>query len=833
MPIIDFELFGFRFINGSLDADDPKREQNTNVHVYEEPKPITQAPSPSGLSLGDRLIPKGIGVLEQISYNAESKTISPAIVYSYLFLDSIKPKNFLPYANPRYLVYKQLEFFAPVPYTPGYGIEPDFGYYPAEEQIRYAGQARSGLTVLEQPKPVLAYIWSQSYRHLQAAKTKQYQPAAMFYGANAQIGYQSEQQKFPAARAIHLNAGAKPKALEALVAGAEIRAAHTPRMQIYATQFAYLAHLHGIWARPLPKPDAGLKLDSIVQAYSTPKSPHHEIKTYQNSKSQQSTDNINAAKARSAAATAYAQNFVPYSSYASRNYDMPLLLIRILSNPNSGFWLNPSFYAGFIGKIKDFESKTNSHEAKEESEYRKKEGKLQEENENPVHDDYSIPIQRKIPNVEKKESGEAENTTRHDDARKKNGVQPDDAVNSGSGYNPSSQKARYRTSKMSYAAAIGMGLLGLAALAPMKLMEARKAYAAEAIHLSSATIDNVVAPAAHAPEIKKETDFTHQFKDGMSSLLKQFEQLYDGVGMIIRYNKTGEQFAYSNGKSSDNKKPKPAPSIDKLGIIIAAQYYIQHGLLDPKKPIDFNPISDKDIILEREVSDYPIFNGTKKTFYYNEDLRPLVIRDSVNTATNLVLKFIGEGDIYRGIRRVNHTLEILGIKGVKIEVPYNRIFEYEKNTATEAGAEELARFVLQGEKLKPEYLNPIKEDMENERWMKVFRDMLPGVKSGTKVTIYKRGIGFVAYLDDYSIAFLANDANEQLFSDKATSAKHLGQELYKSGSDAIKGNDAREAEERIVNPIFIESSRKFEEIFKFLGQHLFKITYQQPNTKPA
>ena len=150
-----------------------------------------------------------------------------------------------------------------------------------------------------------------------------------------------------------------------------------------------------------------------------------------------------------------------------------------------------------------------------------------------------------------------------------------------------------------------------------------------------------------------------------------------------------------------------------------------------------------------------------------------------------------------------------------------KLFEYTKNTATTEAIERLMGYILKGKYLKPEYSSPIKEDLQNERWMKAFRDKLQGVTSGTKVHIHKHGTGFAAYLGDYTVAVSFDGSKTELYTDEARSAKHLLQELNEIN------------EKRVAKPIYTTSNHEFGEIFNLLGKHLFKLTYQQPYKKAA
>jgi beta-lactamase class A len=842
LPHIDFGIFAFgienlKIFNSPLDGSGTKREKVDYDFKTEEPLPETQAAVPSQLSLEDFIVPGLAGILEKKAFFVTSASLTPPItIFDYLFfgLNSQIAKS-----APKYLVYRSLEF--PTQNYAPYALPQNDADYQSQATYEYE-----------------AALPAQRETTFQTAETRLYAlpliaPDDFFAG---RLYHQPD---------IARNYDMPKHAMAAL------------DDKFWQRSSSFLGNFS---KEMLKSVNLDAKIPQMTDAYANPpkyapiKNPKHAldvivVKTPDVKPLSFSTYQINiqtqvppraAGKedigliARANFYASQNQQKAVYNKTGQPNYDAPQRFLNIMS---SGLWKNPYYFkenfkpviknsgwhfgkTGYGNRKYAKKSGNKNYKPKQEEAHTKKEtptfATRQKYGEKPAYSE------RKY----KEEPDKRYESSKYGQINKKDEKQ-ESGISNGSGVTTINSQGTNNNYSGFNGASFGTAVpyLGAAAILPFLGATALIAKTASLFQRSQEQPSKEQLKSLEYA-IHNETAFSQQFREGIAPLLKDFEQLYGRVGLIIRYNKTGEQFAH-NAKLLEEKKEKPAPSIVKLGIIITAQYYIQNGFLDPKKLIEFDPMYNKadkeEILLERETKDYSIFDYTKKEFNPNfryEDLRPLVIRDSVNTATNLVLKFIGEGDVYEGIRRVNATLQKLGIKGVRLEEPYNRIFQYERNTVTDEGAELLVRFVSQGGKLEPEYLSPIREDMENERWMEAFRNMLPGVKSGSKVTIYKRGLGFVAFLDDYTISFLANDANDELYSDLARGASHLRQQLEDNRSAKETKNPYQDlnqqnngagykTHERIVNDTFKTSSRKLEEMFKFFGHHFFGLTYKKPN----
>lgn len=523
----------------------------------------------------------------------------------------------------------------------------------------------------------------------------------------------------------------------------------------------------------------------------------------------------------------------------SRNYDISPEWMNI---PNSKFWQKIGSYLGAFTTAKNnFSSqrlrKSPQLKYEQNPEYKKD----TEDKSEPKHEEYKEikPVDdKKIDANEAKKPAKPAYEAKNEDKTKEAETSGTDVKT----YEPGNNNKKSddeEHSLLTYAGtavnigvgAAAIGLAGLAMLVSSAFNRAPEAkYELQSpVHqtVNNQTIDSVVAP------VQNEKVFTQEFGNDIESIIKRVEQLgYGNVSISIRNNLTGEYYSYG-----DDKKQKPAPSIVKAGIAFAAAYLAQKGMLNLSKDnkIDFDPESDidKDLILQRETDDYSQFKNKNKFSY--DELRSLMIRDSVNTATNLVLKFIGEGNAYEGMRRVNEVMKEVGLSNTIVEVLYNRISEYTRNATTGEDAEKLMGYILQGKHLKAEYLSPLKEDLENERHLRAFRVMLPGIKSGTKVTIYKGGTGFAAYLGDYSASVLFNDSKTELYADMARSASDITEEQNeRTINNPENETTSQSSERRIRSPVYDASNHEIGELFKIFGKYLFKIPQRQTEyKKPA
>lgn len=864
LPQVDFGLFAFGINKDSLEGSGPKRERAQVDLKTDEPQLETQVALPSPLSLEDFIMPSNAGSLENKAFFVSYA--SPSLIFDYFFFG---PNPKIMDSNPKYLVYRAIEF--PAQNYASYALPQNGATY--QSQAAYESATKFVFSQAVQQAEVKPYsfplvkptdLYKAQFAYAETNAVPNYDMPRYTIALNhdfwltlAKTHYSFSLRHAKLSQSAHpqnlnLNYDMPKHAIEALSSNFWQSSSYFVGTYSQVLPKYAVNNLDNSFSKPIARSYARKDLPKFATQKEIPRktldfivarTPNIELSPFGLTYTvilpfQMPTNPI-----KTRGVEFIAQAFFVYAKQNQQtlynetrqpNYDAPQQSINIMS---SGFWKNSSYYKGKYrgGDGQKLQEHSTTGSSSGNNYYRRKR--------NPKNNEkYELKQQKRAHTKERthalinsepkqkyeqrksygKEKHYDETTDKKYEAKHKHkGSQVDEkdekpkekevygdrskVITRDGQESTDTAPVNYEDSiciALSYlGTAAGIAFLGAGTFIANTLSLFKRVQEEQSIPFQQKTLESITVP--------NEIVFTQQFKEGITSLLKQFEQLYGSVGLVIRDNKTREHFAY-NAKSSDDKKPKPAPSIDKLGIIIAAQYLIQEGLLDSKKTVEYDMEKDKDIILEREIKDYPIF-GANGAFSFNY-LRSLIIRDSANTATNLALKFIGEGDVYRGIERVTCVLDILGIKGVKIEVPYNKIFDYEKNTATEEGAESLARYILQDGNLKPEYLDPIREGMENERWMEAFRNMLPGIKSGTKVTMYKRGMGFVAYFGDYSVAFLASNSNEQIYRDEATSASTI---------------------ERHANPIFFKTSRKFEEMFKFFGQHLFKLTYQQSNTKPA
>ena len=873
-PEIDFGVLSFGFIG---DKSGSKREK-TDISVQaDEPQPATQVALPSGLSLEDKVIPDGIGTLEQMSYHVKRKTAGPQVaVFSYLFFDK-QPRHSFPDSNPRYPLYAYLALRKSFPYTEKYKtIVPTAEYFteapyePAELSKQHSYAANHPLVhivLLEQfdsqkesyykaslfaPKLKVptgdvygnyAQDFHTNAKPLSNEQLKPVEIAATFtkllypitllnqqtHAAEPESGTYKLTDKFlktppqiqetkPTQKISFETQGVNPIPQNPATLEANVRNIYRLQSMTHQIYDVYYHHqtLPSVPDNPKQKAQADeQKLESRIREF--PVQYYTSGKKYVASSSSQ---DLNPKKVKYD--TQRNASLKIDVSNPKRNYDISPKWINV---PSSSFWQTTSYYLGKI-TIKPNNIADNGYKQKIAEPQREKDDKSQDKSEPSYKRDTKIstqadegqvdaPKEQIKPRYEPKKKDETEKPTEDLDSKIKLDYQSND----------NDKKPEHKeSSALAYVgyvggAVAGIGVIGLAKLASLFRKKSREVGKPNLQLVSNQpldvqksryqTIDNVVA--SHK---NNEISFTQEFKDDIGSLIKRVEQLgYGNVSISIRNNLTGEYYGHKDRKS------EPQPSHAKIAIAFAAAYLAQKGLLDLKKKIGFDPGLDKDLILERELADYPEFK-TKNQFDYGF-LQKLMIRDSGNTPTNLILKFIGNGDVYEGMKIVNKVMREVGLGDINVEAPYNRIFEYTKNVATTEAIERLMGYILKGKYLKPEYSSPIKEDLQNERWMEAFRDKLQGVTSGTKVHIHKHGTGFAAYLGDYTIAVSFDDSKTELYTDKARSAKHLLQELNEIN------------EKRVAKPPYTAANHEFGEIFSLLGKHLFKLTYQQPYKKAA
>ncbi len=147
--------------------------------------------------------------------------------------------------------------------------------------------------------------------------------------------------------------------------------------------------------------------------------------------------------------------------------------------------------------------------------------------------------------------------------------------------------------------------------------------------------------------------------------------------------------------------------------------------------------------------------------------------ESVNTSGNIIEKYIGNGNKEAGQRAIERMMAEIGLNDIKIS-DYIPDGKYLQGVTSTENAARLQSYIVQGKYLEPQYLKPIKEDLENETHLEYERKKLHiedrQVKPGTKITFLKEGTGFVVHFGDYSGAVLFNDPKKPLWADKAKDA---------------------------------------------------------------
>ncbi|MBI3034836.1 serine hydrolase, partial [Candidatus Woesearchaeota archaeon] len=352
-----------------------------------------------------------------------------------------------------------------------------------------------------------------------------------------------------------------------------------------------------------------------------------------------------------------------YAQTLTRNYDMPFPWINI---PSSSFWMGiakPYFviaHAEQIGVV----DKPYSEQSHETTDYkRKKTVKKIPEDTDETKPKYS----HKKAEIEEKADGNestALTAAAKEQPEQKYKILKKDENQEPVATSDASPKPNYQDSKkleddcnliLAYAGtAAGIGLLGLAALASLPFRE-KSGDIQQNLQLPAnlatsqpqapiyGTIDSVVAPVT--TPVKNEIVFNQQLKADLTSLIiNEAKQLgYDFSAMSLIKNSTGEYVGIG-----EDKKQKPAPSLNKVAIAFAAGYLAQQGLLklDKDTLIDFDPELDKECILTRELNRYQVFKEKGQISY--DYLRALMLRESVNTTANVILKYIGNGSMTEG-----------------------------------------------------------------------------------------------------------------------------------------------------------------------------------------
>jgi len=289
--------------------------------------------------------------------------------------------------------------------------------------------------------------------------------------------------------------------------------------------------------------------------------------------------------------------------------------------------------------------------------------------------------------------------------------------------------------------------------------------------------------------------FDKKLINDLESILSSVESElgYENASVSIYNTKTG---AYHGRK---DKTPLPAPSLNKVAIIYAAHYLAQQGMLDLS---DNNKVKNYDSgIRQKEVKQYKQFDDLNAEFTPSQ-LRPLIIRDSVNHATNLYLKLIGKGDIENGKRTVNDTMQQIGLGDINV-THYDVDGEYLNGKTSAKSMNKLLGYILKDKHFGGEYSRQIKEDMENERHTPL-KQFLHGTTAGTKYTAYKNGTGFTGYFGDYIATVMFSGSKDNLYADNTNNAGEIKRKSTAAG---------------------MQSNNKIQEISKLFGSQLFGIEY--------
>ncbi len=828
---MDFGSSSFGFVDRfSLGVEDPRREQDASEEKSEEIEQITRASSPLGLSLDSRLVPDGMGALEQISYEGGRKISSPAAVFpSYLFFDVSIQRTSIPYENPKYLVYSHLVPHDAALYVGRYLTPDSLPEYFATHLYGPAERPKLYLPAADFSTPYVAPYSlldsrEQSYQRF-VWNMLGVKPKTPYKGS-----YRNENlQAAPLAARLEAPAGMPAYTINPLQDALQNTPLHTEKKPIVFVQSSDPDVLHQQHVSMQPKqiavsynngiPKIQPQIRETRTTYKNPATLDADVRNaylVQNTSLHQASPSVYYPVLFSAR-TDFLQNNqagepkleakirdiqVQNNSYEksqalqiytpvnpARNYDMPAPWINI---PSSVFWQSSGIYSGKLtangnnavaNQHVHEPGKTPKEKLTKNSKYKKADGKIAEDTPVPKYEE-----RREIKSLDRKDDAKKQikpkyepknkEETKETEASDTDAEIPYQNVNNKETYDGKNNAATYfKTAAAIGAGAALMGLLGFANLASAfvdKPVEVKKDYSYQVTNNNTEeprkqeakTIDSVVAPVvAPASSDDKKIIFTQEFKTDLTSLIiNEAKELgYDFSAMSLIKNSTGEYIGIG-----EDKKPKEGPSINKVAIAFAAGYLAQQRLINLEElKIDFNPERDKDCILARELERYAIFKQ-KGQIGYNQ-LRELMLRESVNTAANILLKYIGDGNRHQGKRAVEKVMGETNLNDIKISGYLAEEKEYLDGKTSTENAARLQSYISQGKYLKPEYLNPIKLDLENERHLEFLRAKF-GNGSGTKITFLKEGTGFAFYFGDYSGAVLFNDPKKPLWNDMVKDA---------------------------------------------------------------
>jgi len=257
-----------------------------------------------------------------------------------------------------------------------------------------------------------------------------------------------------------------------------------------------------------------------------------------------------------------------------------------------------------------------------------------------------------------------------------------------------------------------------------------------------------------------QSSFDAETVQGIESFLEHAKNLgYKNVAFFAYNEATGEKYGHRANKVIST------PSINKLALAFAVMYYLQEGLLDASKPIAIK----KRLVLEREIGNYKVFGDEKKSISYQELIK-LVVEESVNSASNHLLELLGgEGGYEKGIERFNHAMKQFGFSTIEINSLYLRGHAYHKNHASMEHLAKFKHFMMNGNTLKEEYFQQLKNHLQNECWTSAYRKgkALKEYDAVMKPTVTEKGMGFVGHAGGIYFSVMLDDSDKKLYSEPA------------------------------------------------------------------
>lgn len=745
----------------SKSGDGLWREQAEVANQVEEPL-ATQISLPSKRSLDDLLVPGGIGTLEQIFFYSQniakpqilSHTISP----SYLFF-VLQPNHYLPagIAHPAY------NSFAPrqsQPYERYVVINRSVEYF---KDVTYVTTETSS-RIYPLVYAVFPSFDLQKYVLMRKDFAQIFSPANNYTDSQLQYAI-----KIPAYAKFFTPSDEIPKSPIKTALPIQERHDFKPMEIILFEASKYLPETHPITQKitTLQKGYAYIRLENsnVINNTQQNEMPYvlyrQEIQVYQpklESRLNQALQTYGIPQAKG-----HVQEH-GYGKAAQLHYkrdDHGYKPAKILVFPSGRNTSTSRAAPIFIGKDNVYDIKTGRKIPIQKTDYKKLEN-LAEQNDWQESKQGTYERQAEIEQnaEEKTETVKQKYKQKHQIKEETEKTYDTQDIQSNQP-KEQSQKPEYRESSLvgdAAAVALGAGLMGLAYLVtlPIELRSKLKNQTQEVKyqpidgHQNSKSIDSVVTSTAD-----NEAIFTPERKNKLELLLNDARQIYRSVVMSVENYKTGEHY------DSDGEKEEPLPCMNKVPLAFVVRYLAQQGKLDLNKKIKFN----EKLSLKWERDKHPNDFYESALLSY-ERLEELMITRSSNTAYNHILQLIaGEGkDARESFPIINDELSSIGLYSTKIRSLHLRNEPYHLNVSSPNDMVKVTRHILTQKYLNSNNSIVLENHMSNEDPCEEFRKTyLKNIPSGTKVTLFEDGAGFVVFAGDFIFCIGYNKPLEPIF----------------------------------------------------------------------